>query len=102
MTLGSLGLLPAQTVGKAGIGMFAVVVLIPESHRLVGTPSTACRAIGCTPLGDTPLLCYRNNREILLDDPLVVVGHSVMLLLGNIGSNDILAVLIKLYSVVFD
>ena len=66
--------------------MLAVEVKVPDTNRLISTPHV--RSIGCisrTPLADTPLLSSRYQAEIFLDDPLVEVGHFLVLFLSHVA-----------------
>ena len=73
--------------------MLAVEVEIPDAYRLISTPHV--RSIGCisrTPLTDTPLLGSRYQAEILFDDPLVEVGHFLVLFFCHLGCGNCVAV----------
>ena len=90
------GLFASQTVCKACIGVFAVIVFIPKSDGLTTTPAAVNRCIGSAPLADTPLLVGRDVLQISLDDKLVVFCHLLVLFLGHVASLDGIAVSIDI------
>ena len=68
--------------------MFAVVVDVPYTHWLATTPSAVFRSVGGTPLTNAPLLFGWDETEVFLDNPLVEVGHFLMLGFGQLFSLD--------------
>ena len=83
-----VGLFFAQSADEAGIDMLAIEVLIPDAYRLATAPSAVGRCVVGTPLADAPLLLRRNDAEVLLDDPLVEIGHLLVLGLGHVLGLD--------------
>ena len=74
--------------------MLAIVVDVPDTYGSIGTPTAASRRIGRTPMADTPLLLGRNDGEILIDNPFIIVGHALMHLLGHIAGTYGITVLV--------
>ena len=68
--------------------MLTVEVKVPDTYRLATAPAAVDRCIGRTPLTDTPLLGRWYKAEVLLEDPLVEIGHLLVLVFGQLIGLD--------------
>ena len=68
--------------------MLAVVVEVPDADGFAAAPAAVGGRVGRTPLADAPLLLGRNDAQVLLDDPLVEVGHPLVFGLGQLFGLD--------------
>lgn len=75
----------AETAYYAGIGVLAVPVEVPKSYWSVGTPAAAGRGVCGTPQAYAPLLGWRDDGEVLLQDPLIVVCHPLVHGFGHVA-----------------
>ena len=68
----------AETAYYACIGVLAIPVEIPEPYGSVCTPTATGRRVRRTPQTYSPLLGWRDDREILLQYPLILVCHTMV------------------------